>query len=108
MVNVKIGVLRKSRMDEIDKVFESASFSVAIVRPERFISGRISVNGDYTKEKGESPRRLEKRMSFEIKDDVTCGASVERCESTPVFNRKLVPHNRITTLSLQLQRGLIM
>ena len=107
VVHVEIGVLRKATMNEIDKVFESATLSGTIVRPEGFISGRITSSRDYTKEKRESPRRFEKRMSFEVEDHVAFGTSRERRESAPVCNRKLAPANYIATLSLQLQRGLV-
>ena len=94
-------------MNKVDKVLEGAALLGLIVRPKRLISGRITIHRDYTKEKRESPRRFEKRMSFEVEDHVAFGTSRERRESAPVFNRKLAQANYIATLSLQLQRGLV-
>jgi hypothetical protein len=100
MVNVKIRVIRKSGMNEIDELFESTALSDTIVRPAWFIPGSVSIYGNYAEKKRESPRRFEKGMPFEVEDDVASGALGESRESTPVFNRKLSPGNLIGPLTL--------
>ena len=108
VVHVQVWIAGKARMNEVDEVFESATLSGAIVRPEYIISRHCPVNRHDAEQKREPARRLEKRMSFEIQDHVACGALRQRCESAPVFNWSPEVSNLVSGLALELQGGLFM
>ena len=99
-------IRRSHTMNSFDIEIEGATLSGAIMRPEGLIPGRLSIDSDDTEQKRESARRLEKGMTFEVQNDVAPGASRERSESPPIFNRKLKISDLVGALSLELQGGL--
>lgn len=57
MIDVKIGVPREPLVDEINEGLERPAFRGAIVRPQRAVARRGTVEGEDAKEIFEAPRR---------------------------------------------------
>src|SRR5262249_32997438 len=74
VVHMEVGITREPGMHEIDEMFEGATLSGVIVRPERLILRRSSVDRENAEQKREPAGGLEKRMSFEVEDQVASGA----------------------------------
>ena len=80
-------------MDEVDKVFESATLSRAIVCPEWFVWRFRAINREDAEEKLQPPGRFKERVALKIKDDITARPWWQSCEATSAFDRELSPAN---------------